>query len=122
LGGWKWLGNISSGGVETLGSRLVLGVGYYCYVVVVVAAVVSCLLSQAFSSLYFSETNGDPHRSGFNFQTAVLHVLRMILQIQLSFVVNIMKVFLVWLIIIIIIIHRPHFTAAQLVLKTVRLS
>jgi hypothetical protein len=50
----------------------------------------------------------------------------MILQIQLSFVVNLMNVFLARLIIIIIIIiviiHFPHFTAVQLVLTTVRLS
>ena len=34
-----------------------------------------CLLSQAFSPSYFSWTNGDPHRSGFKFQTAILPVL-----------------------------------------------
>jgi len=49
----------------------------------------SCLLSQAFSSWYFSWTNGDPHRSGFNFQTAVLSVLRVMFQMYAAvFVVN----------------------------------
>jgi hypothetical protein len=33
-----------------------------------------CLVSQAFSPWYLSWTNGDPHRSGFKFQTAVLSV------------------------------------------------
>ena len=33
------------------------------------------LLSQAFSSWYFSWTSGDPHRSGFKLHTAVLSVL-----------------------------------------------
>ena len=49
-------------------------------------------------SLYFSSwTNGDPHRSGFKFQTAVLSVLCVMFQVQLSFVVNLLNVFLLWL-------------------------
>jgi hypothetical protein len=40
-------------------------------------------LSQAFSPRYFSWTNGDPHRSGFKFQTAVLSVLCVMFQILL---------------------------------------
>jgi len=34
-----------------------------------------CLLSQGFSSWYFSWTSGDPHRSGFKLHTAVLSAL-----------------------------------------------
>ena len=41
-----------------------------------------CLLSQAFSSWYFSQTNGDPHRSGFKFQTKVLSVLLVCVMFQ----------------------------------------
>jgi len=39
------------------------------------------LLSQAFSSRYFSWTSGDPHRSGFKFHTAVLSVLCVMFQV-----------------------------------------
>ena len=41
------------------------------------------LLSQAFSSWYFSWTSGDPHRSGFKFHTAVLSVLCVTFQVLL---------------------------------------
>jgi len=51
-----------------------------------------CLLWRAFSSRYFSWTNGDPHRSGFNSQTAVLSVLRATFQMYVAvFVVNLFK-------------------------------
>jgi hypothetical protein len=40
-----------------------------------------CLLSQA--PWYFSRTNGDPHRSGFKFQTAVISVLYVMFQVHL---------------------------------------
>jgi hypothetical protein len=40
-----------------------------------------CILSQAFSSWYFSWTSGDPHRSGFKLHTAVLSVLCVIFQV-----------------------------------------
>ena len=39
------------------------------------------LLSQAFSSWYFSWTSGDPHRSGFKLHTAVLSVLCVMFQV-----------------------------------------
>jgi len=55
------------------------------------------LLSQAFPSRYFSWTSGDPHRSGFKLHTAVLSVLCVMFQVQLSFVVNLSSVLLVWL-------------------------
>ena len=42
-----------------------------------------CLLSQAFSSWYFSRASGDPHRSGFKFHTAVLSVLCVMFQVLL---------------------------------------
>ena len=40
-----------------------------------------CLLSQAFSSWYFSWTSGDLHRSGFKLHTAVLSVLCVMFQV-----------------------------------------
>jgi hypothetical protein len=46
-------------------------------------------LTQAFSSRYFSWSSGDPHRSGFKLHTAVLFVLCVMFQVQLSFVVTI---------------------------------
>ena len=49
------------------------------------------LLSQTFSSWYFSRTNGDPHRSGFKFQTAVISVLCVMFKLQLSFVLSLLK-------------------------------
>jgi hypothetical protein len=56
----------------------------------------SCLLFQAFSAWYFfSWIIGDPHRSGFKFQTAILAVLWAMLQVQLSFVVSLLIVLLV---------------------------
>ena len=51
------------------------------------------LLSQAFSSW----NNGDPHRSCFQFQTAVLPVLCVLFPVQLSFVVNLLNIFLLCL-------------------------
>ena len=56
-----------------------------------------CLMSQAFSSWYFSWTSGDPHHSGFKLHTAVLSILCVLFQVQLSFVVNLSNVFLVQL-------------------------
>ena len=58
-----------------------------------------CLLSQSFSPRYFSSTNGDPHRSSFKFPTTILllPVLCVTFLVQLSFVVNLLHVFLVWL-------------------------
>ena len=47
---------------------------YYCYCY-------GCLLSQAFSSWYFSWTSGDPHRSGFKLHTAVLSILCVMFQV-----------------------------------------
>ena len=43
--------------------------------------IIWCLLSQPFSSWYFSWTSGDPHRSGFKFHTAVLSVLCVMFQV-----------------------------------------
>ena len=59
--------------------------------------VVLCLLSQAFSSRYFSWTSGDPHHSGFKLHTAVLYVLCVMNQVHLSFVMDLLNVFLLWL-------------------------
>jgi len=49
------------------------------------------------SSRYISWTSGDPHRSRFKLHTAVLSVLCVMFQVQLSFVVNLLNVFLVQL-------------------------
>ena len=40
-----------------------------------------CLLSQAFSSRYFSWASGDPHRSRFKLHSAVLSVLCVMFQV-----------------------------------------
>ena len=48
----------------------------------------------AFYSWNVSRTNGHPHRSGFNFQTALFPALHVILQVQFSFVVNLLIFFL----------------------------
>jgi len=53
-------------------------------------------LSQVSYLLYFSWTNGDPHRSGFKFQTAALSVLCVTFHVQLSFVGYLLNVCLVW--------------------------
>ena len=45
------------------------------------------------SSRYFSRTSSDPHRSRFKLHTAVLSVLCVMFQVQLSFVVNLTNVF-----------------------------
>ena len=57
----------------------------------------SSSVSQAFSHWYFSWTIGDPPRSNFKFHTAVLSVLCAMFLVQLSVVVNLLNVFLVWL-------------------------
>ena len=55
------------------------------------------LLSQAFSSWYFSWTNGDPHHSCFKFKTVVLSILCVMFLVLLSFILNVLNVFLVWI-------------------------
>jgi hypothetical protein len=54
-------------------------------------------LPQTISPWYFSWTSGDPRRSGFQFQTAILSMLCVMFQVQLPSVVNLLNVFLVWL-------------------------
>ena len=66
-------------------------------IIIIIIIRYACLLSQAFSSWYFSWTSGDPHRSGFKLHIAVLSVLCVMFQVQLSFVVNLSNVFLVQL-------------------------
>jgi len=44
----------------------------------------SSLLSQAFPPCYFSWTNGDPHLSGFKFQTAALSVLCIMFPVRIA--------------------------------------
>ena len=50
-------------------------------IIIIIIILYGWLLSQAFSPRYFSWTNGDPHRSGFKFQTAVLSVLCAMFQV-----------------------------------------
>jgi hypothetical protein len=73
----------------------------FIFVVLVVTVIIIIIISSlvtVFSPCYFSSlTNGDPHRSGFKFQTAVPSVLRVMFQVQLSFVVNLLNVLLLWL-------------------------
>ena len=47
------------------------------------------------SPLYFPRTNGDPHRSGFQFQTAALPVFYVTFLVYLSFVLSLLNVCLV---------------------------
>jgi hypothetical protein len=57
-----------------------------------------CLSSQTFPCWFFScWTTADPHRSGFKLHTAVLSVLCVMFPVQLSVVVNLLSVFLVWI-------------------------
>jgi len=54
-----------------------------------------CLLSQTFSPWYFSWTNGDSHHSCCELQTVVISALCAMFLVQLSFVVNLLDVFVV---------------------------
>jgi hypothetical protein len=51
--------------------------------VVVVVVVVMSFVSGLFSLVLLLSTSGDPHRSCFKFQTAVLSVLRVMFHVQL---------------------------------------
>jgi hypothetical protein len=62
-------------------------------IIIIIIFFYGCFLSQIFSSWYFSWTNGDPHRSGFKLDTAVLSILCVMFQLYLSFVVNLSNVF-----------------------------
>jgi hypothetical protein len=66
---------------------------FHNMVAVLLVIIICCLLPQAFSPRYFFCKNGDPHRSGFKFQTAVLSVLCVMFQVHLSFVLNLLNVF-----------------------------
>ena len=66
-------------------------------IIIIIIMLLLSILSQASSSRYFSRTNNDTRRSGYKFQTAVLDVLRVMFQVQLSFVANLLNIFLVWL-------------------------
>ena len=50
-------------------------------IIIIIIIRYGCLLSQAFSSRYFSWTSGDPHRSRFKLHTAVLSVLCVMFQV-----------------------------------------
>ena len=50
-------------------------------IIIIIIIWYGCLLSQAFSSWYFSWTSGDPHCSGFKLHTAVLSVLCVMFQV-----------------------------------------
>jgi len=56
---------------------------YIIIIIIITIIRYGCLLSQAFSSWYFSWTNGDPHRSGFKLHTVVLSVLCVMLLLLL---------------------------------------
>ena len=53
-----------------------------------------CLLSRPLPHYFSYGINGNPHRSGLKFQAAVLSVLCVMIQVQLSFVLNILNVLL----------------------------
>ena len=68
------------------------------YIIIIIIIIrYGCLLSQAFSSWYFSWTSDDPHCSGFKLHTAVLSVLCVMFQVYLSFVVNLLLLLLLLL-------------------------
>jgi len=50
-------------------------------IIIIIIIRYGCLLSQAFSSRYFSWTSGDPHCSGFKLHTALLSVLCVMFQV-----------------------------------------
>ena len=56
------------------------------YIIIIISIIIiiiqyECLLSQAFSSRYFSWTSSDPYRSGFKLHTAVLSVVCVTFQV-----------------------------------------
>ena len=55
----------------------------YCIIIIIMLLLFCCcyLLSQVFSTSYFSWNNADPHRSGFKIQTARHSVLCMMFQV-----------------------------------------
>jgi hypothetical protein len=55
-------------------------------IIIIIMVLLCCLLSQAISPRYFSCTNGDFHRSGFNFQTAIFSVLCATFQVYYYYV------------------------------------
>ena len=67
---WAWNNklhkrNITKGIIKTWPNIIII-------IVVIIIIRYGCLLSQAFSSWYFSWTSGDPQSSGFKFHTAVI--------------------------------------------------
>jgi len=54
---------------------------YIIIIIIIIITRYGCLLSQAYSSWYFSWTSGDPHCSGFKLHTAVLSVLCVMFQV-----------------------------------------
>jgi len=63
-------------------------------IIIIIIINVLSLITELFF-LILPLQNIDPHRSGLKFQSAGLSVLCLMLQVQLSFVVNLMNVFLV---------------------------
>ena len=64
--------------------NLLLNNAIIIIIIIIIIIRYGCLLSQAFSSWYFSWTSGDPHRSGFKLHTAVLSVLCVMFQVFCS--------------------------------------
>jgi hypothetical protein len=69
---------------------------YYNYyiiiiIIIIVIIIIIMLLSPGtgFSPRYFSWTSGDPHRSGFKFQTVILSVLCVMFQVLLLILITI---------------------------------
>ena len=71
------------GGTEDLNPICLLAVIIIIIIIIIITIIIRyvCLLSQAFSSWYFTRTSGDPHRSGFKFHTAVLSILCVMFQV-----------------------------------------
>jgi len=69
---------------------------FYVFVVgiiIIIIIIIIMILVKAFSPRFFSWTNGDLHRSGFKYRTAVLYVLVWCSQYRCFLVVNLLNVY-----------------------------
>ena len=70
--------------IVSLWLQLIIIIIIIIIVIIIITIIIiryGCLLSQAFSSWYFSWPSGDPHSSGFKLHTAVLSVLCVMFQV-----------------------------------------
>ena len=60
--------------------------------------VLDIISAAAAAAAVITWTNSDPLHLGFKFQIAVLAILYLMFLVELSFVLNLLKVFLVWIV------------------------